>query len=308
MVRDYRNPDFSESGQEVIAIPGGYAIAGYQFDGVSRSAQIKLWFLDEFFAVSSESTLPPNVYTGSAFNISAFYPLTNGGYLIGHSNSAQSTVLVLDNGLNLVGSSAFPVRYWDPRSEFITPFAGGFMAASIQDESNSFGSEVDFVTTFFDENGNEQWANSERMTDQAWNAGISGFKALSDGSLVATIGQDISESNLLRVDSVGSILSSTPLGASGMINLIRELPSGNLLLGGNSVPTIYQYDVNSSNNLLLMEVDNNDQVIWNARFGGRESDTGNDLLISSSGSYIFSGISFSYGLGESDNYVVIYNR
>lgn len=308
LTRDYPGSQFDESGHAIIAIPGGYAVAGYQYNSQSQSSQVKIWSLDQDFELIKESVTAVSNIRGSRSFINSFYALANGNYILGFTYTSEKQVLIFDPDFSLIESKFFTTPYSDANREFLKPVPNGFMAVYTQDNYDYYGGVSDIFINFWDENGVEQWASSSTVTGTNRRTVVNGFSSLSDGTLVATIGQDNEDGIIVRMDSAGNVLSSTSLGNSFITSMIRELPSGNLIIGGNSLNSVFQDPNSSNNNMVLMEVDSSDAVLWSANFGGRESDSANDLLISSTGAYILTGTSLSYGLGESDSYMVIYNR
>lgn len=307
ITRDFRSPEFDESGNAILPISTGYLVVGFQIGPRNQNTQIKVWLLDQDFNISSEHLLPAAGYSGTK-QINSVYALANGGYAIAYSSQSDMNIVLVDADINVSDTKSFAGRFWDADTKFMTPVAGGFMTANILENYSSGGSGAQIAVTFFDENGLEQWAASSGFNGNSYNQNVNGFASLSDGSLVASVSQDAGDGLLVRLDSAGGLISSTSLQTASMINLIRELPSGNLLLGGNTLPSIYQYPGSTPNNVVLMEIDKNNTVLWTETFGGRENDSANNMLVSSTGSYILAGTSLSYGLGEADNFVVIYNR
>jgi hypothetical protein len=151
--------------------------------------------------------------------------------------------------------------------------------------------------------------------DTLWSKKIGGpgveqgytIKLLNDGNYIIS-GFTTSTSNnsrdayLVKIDDSGNILWEKKYGGSGNdgIEAAFPTPDGGFILTGYSTST----GTNGSDDLYLVKTDAAGNELWSKFIGGPAQDWGNMVQPTPDGGYIILGITYSFGAGGGDYYLV----
>lgn len=117
----------------------------------------------------------------------------------------------------------------------------------------------------------------------------------------ASFGAGDSDAWLIRTDQYGNLMWDKTFGGAGKdyASVIhRSADGGYIILGGTNSYGAGDYD------LWLIKTDANGSEVWSKPFGGSSYDDGYSVLETADGGYIIVGVTFSYGAGDGDVWMI----
>lgn len=183
-------------------------------------------------------------------------------------------------------------------NEIIHTSDGGY--AITGNERGSWDKDVFLIKT--DSNGNVQWSKSYGGSDD--DVGLS-LKQTEEGGFVITgytssFGNGSRDVYLLKVNSNGSLLWTRTYGGIfwDFANHIEVTNDNGFVVTGCSSNNVTGFD------LFIMKTDSSGNTVWANTYGGDEDEVGISVKQINDGSYIVTGYTNSYGLGQTDVYLV----
>ena len=122
----------------------------------------------------------------------------------------------------------------------------------------------------------------------------------SDRGFIIT-GSSFQDVYLIKTDSIGNTLWTKNYGGGNIDEgrSVRQTSDGGYIIAGNTVSFgAGGWDV------FLIKTDSLGDTLWTKTFGGTEDDWGWSTQQTSDGGYIIIGKTFSFGIGESDAYLI----
>ncbi|MCK9580265.1 MAG: hypothetical protein M0Q92_07420 [Methanoregula sp.] len=175
---------------------------------------------------------------------------------------------------------------------------GGFLVVG---QTESFGTGAWVIRT--DADGRELWNKTfgRRNTDS-----FSAVAEMRDGGFALAGASDAYTGKgqgawLVRIDSQGAELWNRTFGGDVFDNAdsVAEYPDGGLVVAGVTNTGTGQLD-----DALLIRTDSTGNLLWKKTFGGRGTDEARSVIITSDGSIVFTGSTFTTGLNVDDFWVV----
>jgi len=149
--------------------------------------------------------------------------------------------------------------------------------------------------------GDTLWTKTFGGSDDDYSAAVelvdeSGFIVLGMTNSYGAGGYDVW---LIRIDNTGDTLWTRTYGTSGWDECysLSKTPDGGYVMAGYSGPVF-------SAEGYILKVDSAGNVIWSSTIGGEEDDFLRDIKPSIDGGYIIIGNTCSYGVGESDIWLI----
>ncbi|MHA2245164.1 MAG: hypothetical protein ACXADY_09355 [Candidatus Hodarchaeales archaeon] len=214
-----------------------------------------------------------------------------GLYQVGSLNY-QATLIVDQT----IGGSNLDYAY-----SVINTSDGGFATAGYTDSYGAGGSDMWLVKT--DATGEVEWDQYYGGTRSDYGfsivATIDGDYALSGGT--ESFGAGDYDMWLVKTNNQGEIEWSQTFGgieADYAFPIIQTSDEGFVIAGRTQ-----SFGAGDSD-MCLVKVDNQGDIEWNHTYGGINSDSGDDVIVTSDGGYAIVGGTESYGAGESDMWLV----
>ncbi len=180
---------------------------------------------------------------------------------------------------------------------------GGYILAGF---SNSFGtgeSDWDAYVIKTDGNGREVWS---RIFGGDWNQYSHSAQETSDGgSIVAgttcTFGAGPFDIFLIKTDADGNEAWSRTFGGKAMDEgySVQQTTDGGYVVAGNT-----DSFGAGDGDVYLIKTDADGNEVWSRTFGGTDVDYGNSVQQTSDGGYVVAGITWSFGAGAWDVYLI----
>ena len=137
---------------------------------------------------------------------------------------------------------------------------------------------------------NDDYGNSIQQT-------IDGGYIICGTTLSFSINRDI---YLIKVDVNGNEIWTKTLGDLGNDYgySVQQTNDGGYIVCGTTE------DLNGDKNVFLVKIDGNGNNLWSKTFGGSEYDEGISVKQTTDGGYIIAGVTFSFGNGPGDVYII----
>jgi hypothetical protein len=178
--------------------------------------------------------------------------------------------------------------------------SGGFIIAGVTDSFGAGSYDVYLLRT--DANGDTLWTKTCGGADGDW--GYSVQECASGGFIIAgeigSIG-DYTDVYLVRTDANGDTLWTKTYGGGSYDfgNIVQECASGGFIIaGGTESFGSGGYDV------YLLRTDANGDTLWTKTYGGANGDYGFSVQECTSGGFIITGWTESFGMGSEDVYLI----
>lgn len=176
---------------------------------------------------------------------------------------------------------------------------GGFILGGSNESIGAGGSDLWLVKT--DSNGMEEWSSLFGGTGLDW-----GYDAIttSDGNYVI-IGRTLSfgfqDYYIVKVDPNGNEIWSEAYngGAIEWPRGVAETADGGFIICGNT-----NFGGAGGDDVWLLQLDAFGQEINSGRAGGSVDDDAYEVIQNSDGDFVFAGLTYSYGAGQSDLWLV----
>ncbi len=178
---------------------------------------------------------------------------------------------------------------------------GGFIFAGYTHSFRTDESDMWLVKT--GSNGTLQWDHTYGglMDEEA-----SSLIQTVDGRIILvgftrSYGRGRTDMWLVITDAIGTMQWNQTYGGTGfdVASALVQTSEGGFALAGST--TSYG---RGGTDMWLLKIDINGNIQWNQTYGGKNYDGVSDLLQTSDGGFILAGLTESYGLGESDMWLV----
>ncbi|MBN2238611.1 MAG: carboxypeptidase regulatory-like domain-containing protein [Dehalococcoidales bacterium] len=281
---------------------GGYVIAGWT-DTVETGRDMALLKTD-----SSGNIEWSNNYGGQAVDMARDVRQTgDGGYIIcGLTDSfgTGSTDVYLvktDASGNELWSKTFGGSDIDYGFSLDLTDDGGYILSGC---TCSFGhGDRDFYLVKTDAAGNMLWSNTFGGSEweHAWSV-----RQTSDGGYIITgstssFGSGSEDVYLVKTDSAGNSVWEKTFGGTG-IDLgtdVLQTPDGGYIISGLTCSS-----GDGSSDIYVIKTDSIGSKEWVKTTGGRKVEESRSICLTADGGYVIAGLTFSYGAGAPDMYLV----
>lgn len=110
---------------------------------------------------------------------------------------------------------------------------------------------------------------------------------------------------LLKVTSLGSLIFSkkivNSIGSNDIIITTKKLSDGSILAVGFT-------NIVGNNDILVIKFSDNGNIVWQKIYGGSNNDEGRDFIELSNGNIMIIGLTYSYGAGNSDGFILVVDK
>jgi len=183
---------------------------------------------------------------------------------------------------------------------------GGYIVTGY---TNSFGSGTyDAYLVKTNDRGNETWSKTFGGSES--DAGYS-VQQTSDGGYIVTgqtgtFGPGNTAVYLIKTDDQGNELWSQTIGGSDYDygHSVQQTTDGGYIVAGVTSSFTIPVDVEDLREVYLVKTNSEGYLIWNKTYGGPHIDVANSVQQTSDGGYVVAGITYSFGAGSGDFYLV----
>lgn len=231
---------------------------------------------------------------------------SDGGYLITTLSFTLETsfdvwLIKIDANGKEQWRKLFKGQNWDWVGSVQQARDGGYIFAGFT-ESHEWGNRDAWLVKT-DPQGNEQWSKRFGGTDTDNAASV---QQTEDGGYIfagatKSFGSGKQDAWLIKTDSNGNqqwmkIFGET--GDDGVHSVQRTLDNGYILSGWTDSYGVGSFDA------WIIKVDENGNQQWNKTFGGASHDEASLIQQTMDGGYIFTGLTKSYGAGDTDAWLL----
>jgi hypothetical protein len=178
---------------------------------------------------------------------------------------------------------------------------GGFIAAG---GTLSFGAgNADVYLLRTNSEGDTLWARTYGGSDL--DLAVSVQKTSDDGYIIAggtfSFGAGMADVYLLKIDSVGNIIWTRTYGGFSLdaASYVEQTSDGGYIIAGQTM----SFGA-GDNDFYIIKTDSSGDSLWTRVYGGSGSDECRSIQQTSDGGYIVGGITYSYGAGDADVYLL----
>jgi len=299
--RTYGGP-FSDNGYSVQETSdSGYIIVGYTYIS-GRS--------DEVYIIKtnvSGDTLWTKMYGGTDSDLGHSVQQTyDGGYIIvgttfSFGAGSRDVYLIKTDGN---GNTLWTKTYGGPTSDigwFVQQTSdSGYIIVGNTDSYGAGASDVYLIKT--DTQGNALWTKTFGGTNSE--DGLSVKQTSGGGYIIAgwtnSFGAGDDDYYLIKTDSNGNAHWSETYGGSredNAFSVVQTTDGGYTVVG-------FSYFTGTNAEVFLIKTDSLGNSEWSKYYGGPSYERGHSLQITSDGGYIISGVTFSFGSGGADVYLI----
>jgi hypothetical protein len=178
---------------------------------------------------------------------------------------------------------------------------GGFIITGNTDSYGAGHTDVWLVKT--DSNGDEEW--NQTFGGSMWDFGRSIQQIVDGGYIIVgwtwTYDAGVYDVWLIRTDPGGNLEWDKKFGGNNADDgySVQQTSDGGFIIAGDT----WSYGA-GSNDVWLVKTDSNGDEEWNQTFGGTNSDYGFSVQQITDGGFIIAGITYSYGAGSSDFWLI----
>ncbi|MDD5529195.1 MAG: T9SS type A sorting domain-containing protein [bacterium] len=228
---------------------------------------------------------------------------TDGGFIIAGLINYGDVYLIKTNSL---GDTLWTRTYGGPGAGYSLERTtnGGFIIAGYTASHGAGGYDVYLIRE--DSVGDTLWTRTYGGSKD--DKGFSVAQTTNDGFIITGWTNSYGAGNydvyLIKTDSVGDALWTKTYGGinyDGGRSVLQATDGGFILVGGTESYGTGNFDI------YLIKTDSSGDTVWTRTFGGSEDDRGYSVLQTSDGGFIVAGITFSYGAGVRDVYVIRVN-
>jgi hypothetical protein len=295
---------FGDRGQTVQQTSdGGYIISGFTYSFGAG--------LGEAYLVKTDSAgreVWAKTFGGPLYDRGESVQQTSdGGYIVAGWIDAYDPregdlyLIKTDSSGNKIWDNTFGGENRDMGFDVHQTMDGGYIIVGYKDGSGVSGSDVYLVKA--DSSGTMVWEKTFGGANP--DVGYS-VQQTSDGGYIltgrtASFGAGLGDLFLIRTDSSGNETWMKTFGGTGTDGgeSVRQT------LDGGSVVVGYTKSFGTGGtDVYLIKVDEAGSVAWEKTFGGTGDDTGYDVRQTSDGGYIVCGVTYSFGAGLADVYLI----
>jgi len=282
---------------------GGYIIAGTTRSFGAGDREVCLLKTD-----SSGDVLWTRAYGGSSWDYGhSVQQTSDGGYIIaGYTYSfgagGSDVYLVKTNPSgNILWDRTYGGSDYDRGHSVQQTSDGGYIIAGY---TGSFGAgSYDVYVVKTDSSGDTLWTRT--YGGSSYDVGHSVQQTSDGGYIIAgytgSFGAGREDVYLLRTDSSGHSLWTRTYGGSDWDwgFSVQQTSDGGYVIAGETA----SFGAGSSD-VYLLKTDSSGNTLWTRTYGGSSSDRGRSVQQTSDGGYIIAGLTWSFGAGYSDVYLV----
>lgn len=197
---------------------------------------------------------------------------------------------VINNGISPGAAS-------DGKMSVCQTYDGGFAFTGFYDANNCFG----IIRT--DANGNIKWTKSYGLNGEKSHCIIQTYDY---GFILCgytfNFGAGDYDAYLVKTDSLGNIVWTRTYGTAGVEEAfsVQQTSDNGYILTGKTQPG----GILSQGYVFLIKTDVNGDTLWTRRYGGSVGEIGYSVRVPSSGGYIVTGVTYSFGAGGQDVYLL----
>ncbi len=282
----------------------GYIIAGYTMSYGAGINDVYLIKTD-----SNGDTLWTKTFGGSDYDVGyCVQQTTDEGYIItgfttSYGAGGRDVYLVkTDSNGDTLWTNTYGGADWDVGRCVQQTTDGGFIVAGSTMSYGAGGYDIYLIKT--DSSGDTLW--TQAFGDTGYNESFSVQQTSDGGYIVAGAteyfgpgGHDVA---LLKTDSSGDSLWARTFGGSGYDHgfSVQQTTDGGFIVAGSST----SFSKWGDNDVYLIKTDSNGDTLWTQTFGSANEDNGSSVQQISSGGYIVTGDTQSYGAGGFDVYLI----
>jgi len=294
----------NDGAKAIIALAeGGYALAGYTYSYVSRSADVLLVRTDPSGAqVWARSYGGPLAQGGHAV---ARAP--DGGYLVAGYAATVSPgannvyILKTDSTGSSIWSKTFGGTEVDEAHALCAASDGGYVVVG---DTWSYGAGgADVLMLKIDANGNQVWQKTfGGSADERGNA----VAPTADGGYIIagrtfSFGAGLLDMYLVKTDATGNLVWQDTFGGTASdeaCGVAQTADGGYIVAGFTDSYGAGNFDA------FLVKVDASGDMLWQKTCGGAQDDGANCLTADADGGFILAGWTNSFGNGGDDLYLL----
>lgn len=294
----------NDGARAIIALAeGGYALAGYTYSYVSRSADVLLVRTDPSGAqVWARSYGGPLAQGGHAV---ARAP--DGGYLVAGYAATVSPgannvyILKTDSTGSSIWSKTFGGTEVDEAHALCPASDGGYVVVG---DTWSYGAGgADVLMLKIDANGNQVWQKTfGGSADERGNA----VAPTADGGYIIagrtfSFGAGLLDMYLVKTDATGNLVWQETFGGTASdeaCGVAQTADGGHIVAGFTDSYGEGNFDA------YLVKTNASGDLLWQKTYGGAQDDGANCLTVDADGGFILAGWTNSFGHGGDDLYLL----
>ncbi|MEL7401769.1 MAG: hypothetical protein AAFN68_14525, partial [Pseudomonadota bacterium] len=229
------------------------------------------------------------------------------GFLMSIVNYESIFLFRIAPDLTLESLEQYPLwSYSEGPANLLTRVSDGFWLVVEADDPDDFNNSI-IQVNHLDLDGNSDWS-AEAAIPNSFNLTISDVTPLSDGRIAVLMRPENNFAAIALLDSTANLLEVLPVQVANYTFFLSELPNGKFAIAGNQYPPGISSSSLNDNRTIVHGLGADGTLEWTQTFGGPRKEICEGFYYSSAGSFVLTGTSFSFGLGETDKFVVLYNR
>lgn len=294
----------NDGARAIIALAeGGYALAGYTYSYVSRSADVLLARIDPFGTqVWARSYGGPLAQGGHAVARAPDGGFLVAGYAATVSPGANNVyILKTDSTGNSIWSKTFGGTAVDEAHALCPASDGGYIVIGDTWSYGAGGADVYMLK--IDANGNQLW--QKMFGGSADERGNTVAPTDDGGYIIAgrtfSFGAGLLDMYLVKTDASGNLVWQETFGgiASDEACGVAQTADGGYIVAG------FTDSFGAGNfDAYLVKTDASGDILWQKTYGGAQDDGANCLTVDADGGFILAGWTSSFGHGGDDLYLL----